>query len=80
MKTCKNIYNLVYGIIDFFLIHFFDNLNTSPALPKDLFKIIFFACVRYSRVPTKNVSPFGPAVWQAIVDIYIYTLIANDTV
>ena len=27
----------------------------------------------YSRVPSKNVSPFGPAVWQAIGNIYIYT-------
>ena len=26
----------------------------------------------YSRVPSKNVNPFGPAVWPATVNIKIY--------
>ena len=63
MKTCKNIYNLVYGIIDFFLIHFFDNLNTSPALPKDLFKIIFLPVLGtqgfLQKMSAHSVQPFG---------------------
>ena len=41
---------------------------------KIIFKEFFSLCYPrgYSRVPSKNVSPFGPAFWPAIANIYIY--------
>ena len=42
---------------------------------KNYFYTIFFSLCYprgYSRVPSKNVSPFGPAFWPAIANIYIY--------
>ena len=45
-------------------------LAEVPGVAREIFKIEFLK--GYSRVPSKNVSSFGPAVWPAIDNIYVW--------
>ena len=55
--------------------HLKNNLKLFfPKFWRHFFPRIFYP-LGYSKVPSKNVNPFGPAVWPAIADIYTNKLI-----